>query len=164
MAYRRNNSALGDAILQDINRWSNEKQDKLNKAAKKIQDQMFRELSEGDATPVRNYPHNNGTVMRIVVHRGGGVKKAVREKAEHQPGDIKAGWAKVTFKQKNGARIFGVRNKAYPKLIHLINFDHDVVSWGEDTGKTAKGSKFVTKVQEKGQQKLDEEIKKILNE
>ena len=65
MAYRQNNAAFGDAILQDINRWSGEKQDKLNKAAKKIQDQMLTELSEGSTTPVRNYPHNNGTVMRI---------------------------------------------------------------------------------------------------
>lgn len=161
MAYH---ATLSDAILQDINKWSGEKQDKINKVAKKTQNQMLTELSQGNTTPVRNYPHNNGTVMKIIVHRGGEVKKAKRQISQHQPGAIKEGWEKVTLKQKNGKRVLGVKNKAYPQLIHLINFDHDVVSWGEDTGKTAKGSKFVTKVQEKGQQKLDEEIKKILKE
>ena len=159
-------SHLGDAILQDINRWSGQKQQEINTAARRIRNEMRPELET--VTPVRNYPHNNGVVMRITVHRIGSGKKARRAKREalpdeFQPGAMRSGWINATLKSKQGRYVVGVRNKTVPSLIHLVNFDHDLVSHGHRVG-VVHGTSFVDKVQEKGQQKFSEEAERILNE
>lgn len=161
-SWDNDNVHIGDAVLRDLKTWTDEKTEKVNKAAKKIQQEMKRQIEA--ATPVRDYPYNNGTVMRIIVHRGGNVKRAVWQQAEHQPGAMKKGWTTVTLNKNYWKKIYGVRNKAYPSLIHLVNFDHDVVSHGEKTWRVVHGTEFVTKVQKNGQDKLDAEIKKILSE
>lgn len=156
------NAGVGDAILQDIQKWSGEKQKEINAAAKNIRNQMRRKLE--DTTPVQDYPHNNGVVKRIVVHRRGRIP-AVKENApaHRQPGAMKAGWVNATLKNKQGRYIIGVRNEALPTVVHLVNFDHDVYSHRKFTGKVFKGTEFVDKVQEWGQEQLDREIQNILN-
>ena len=154
---------LGDAILQDISKWSGEKQEKITEAAKKIRNEMKSELRK--VTPVRDYPHNNGVVMRIIVHRGGQVRKAKKEKApdNRQPGSMRSGWANVNLKNKSGQTVFAVRNKNNPYIVHLVNSGHKLKSHNKSAG-FVQGNRFVDKVQKNGQDKLDAEIKKILSE
>lgn len=159
-------SHIGDAILQDISKWTGEKEKQIQTAARKIRNEMRTELET--VTPVRNYPHNNGVVMRITVHRIGSGKKAQRAEREaaseaYQPGAMRAGWINATLRNKEGRYIIGVRNKTVPMLIHLVNFDHDLVTHGKRKG-VVHGIRFVTKVQDEGQKKLEEEIKKIIEE
>lgn len=169
-------SHVGDAILQDISKWTGEKEKQIQTAARKIRNEMRTDLEKeldkkspnGTGTPVRNYPHNNGVVMRITVHRIGSGKKAQNAKREaapeaYQPGAMRAGWVNAALRNKEGRYIIGVRNKTVPMLIHLVNFDHDLVTHGKRKG-VVHGIRFVTKVQDKGREKLDEEIKKILDE
>lgn len=159
-------SHIGDAISQDISKWTGEKEKQVQTAARKIRNDMRTELEK--VTPVRNYPYNNGVVRRIVVRRIGSGKKAqkaIRENAPdaYQPGAMRAGWINATLKNKDGRYVIGVRNKTVPMLIHLVNFDHDLVTHGKRKG-VVHGIRFVTKVQDEGQKKLGEEIQKILDE
>lgn len=84
----------------------------------------------------------------------------VRENTPVRTGAMKRGWVNYTF-TKNGSRIFAVRNRAAPKLVHIVNFTHAHFSHGKRTG-TAAGTGFVNEAQEKGIRKLDEKIKDIL--
>ena len=84
----------------------------------------------------------------------------VTDNSPVRKGTLKRGWVNYTS-QKDGNKIFAVRNKAAPKLVHLVNFSHEHFSHGKRTG-TVTGTKFVTKAQEQGMRKLDTEIKKIL--
>lgn len=156
------NAHVGDAILQDIEKWSGEKQKEINNAAKNIRNQMRRKLE--DITPVQDYPHNNGVVKRIVVRRRGKIP-AIKENAsaDRQPGAMKGGWVNATLKNKQGRYIIGVRNVALPTVVHLVNFDHDVYSHKKFTGVVYHGTGFVDKVSEWGQEQLDREIQNILN-
>ena len=155
-------SHIGDAILQDVQKWSGAKQNEINSAARKIRNQMKAKLDE--TTPVQDYPYNNGVVMRIVVHRRKNIP-AVKEvaSADRQPGAMKSGWANATLKNAEGRYVIGVRNKTLPTVVHLVNFDHDVFSHKRFTGTVYHGSGFVDKVQDWGQEELDKEIKKILD-
>ena len=155
-------SHIGDAILQDIQKWSGEKQEEINSAARKIRNQMKSKLEE--TTPVQDYPYNNGVVMQITVHRHGDTP-AVKEPAPayRQPGAMAKGWTNATLKNKSGRFVIGVRNKNLPTVVHLVNFDHDVFSHKRFTGTVYHGTGFVDKVQDWGQEELDKEIKQILD-
>ncbi len=154
------NEHLCDAILGDIKKWTGEKQKEIEKSARKIQNQIKQKLEE--TTPVENYPYNNGVKMEIVVQRRKKIK-AIKAHAERQPGLMKSGWTKATLKNKDKKYVIGVRNKAVPSLVHLVNFDHRVVAHKKDTGVMYHGSHFVDKVQEWGQKEFEKEIEKILN-
>ncbi len=160
----RYSAEIGNEITRDIEKWTTENVKKIETEAKKIQKQMKKKLEE--ATPIRNYPYNGGTVMKIVVSRRKNAK-AIKEPAEHQPGTFKkTGWSSVTLKEKfarnNSVQFtYGVRKKVFPTLVHLLNFDHDVVAHGERTGVVVHGSRFVSDVQEWGRKELEKKIKEI---
>ncbi len=154
-------SNLGTAILQDIQRWDWRKEDEIFAAAERIQSDMKIELEE--ASPIRRYPWNNGEVMRIMQHRNAETPKAEKIKLDKdQPGHFARGWRECELKNVQHRRVLGVRNKDW-SLPHLLNFDHRHMSHRIYVG-DIKGSHFIEKIQEKGQKRLDEEIKRIFEE
>lgn len=152
------------ALIDHYLHWTQEKEKKIENAAKKIQTKMLNELPI--VTPVRHYPYNGGVVRHITANRVGNAP-AKRENApdNEQPGAMKAGWVKatVTLGGISGKRIYAVRNKNQPSVVHLINFDRNHYSHGKITGKIP-GNNFVTTVQENAQKELDREITRIMEE
>lgn len=152
-----------DALIEHYLRWSEEKEKKIENAAKVLQTKMLNELPA--VTPVRHYPHNGGIVKHITANRSGN-SPAQREVAPdyEQPGAMKAGWVKATVKLgKNGNRVYAVRNKNLPSVVQLLNFKRDHYSHGKITGELP-GNNFVTTVQENAQKELDREITRIMEE
>lgn len=84
----------------------------------------------------------------------------VRDNTPVRTGTMKRGWVNQTY-TKDGNKVFAVRNKAAPKLVHIVNFTHAHFSHGKRTG-SAAGTEFVNEAQEQGIRKLDEKIKDIL--
>lgn len=79
-------------------------------------------------------------------------------------GKMKSGWAKATV-YLGGKKVYAVRNKARPTVVHLLNFDRRHYSHGKPSrAGTLQGSGFVDKVQEEANAKLNSEIKKIFEE
>lgn len=157
------NSSTDEALIEHYIRWNREKEQKIENAAKELQGQMLRELP--GVTPVRHYPHNGGVVRHITANRAGN-SPAKREDAPEydQPGAMRAGWVKATVTLgRNGNRVYAVRNKALPSVVHLLNFKRDHYSHGKITGELP-GNNFVTNVQEKAQQELDRKITRIMEE
>lgn len=157
---------IGKEITRDMEKWTRENVGEVETAAKKIQHQMKRKLDE--VSPVRDYPYNNGTVMKIIVFRSKNNKKAIKKPAEHQPGTFKkTGWLNVKLKENfrapNGSVrfIYAVRKKDFPTMVHLLNFDHDLIAHGKRTGVVVHGSSFVSDVQKWGVNELDKKIKEV---
>ncbi len=152
------------ALIDHYLHWTQEKEKKIENAAKTIQTRMLNELPI--VTPVRRYPYNGGIVRHITANRVGNTS-ARRENtpANEQPGAMKAGWIKatVTLGVDGRKRVYAVRNKNLPSVVHLINFKRDHYSHGKITGEIP-GNDFVTNVQKKAQEDLDKEITRIMEE
>lgn len=140
-------------------RWTKEKTNAVIAEAKEVQSEMARELP--NVTPVRVYPTKTGVVNHITAHRYKG-KPAVRVRApdKEQPGAMKGGWVKATV-MLGGNKVYAVRNKAQPTVVHLVNFPTDHFSHGKRTGIWTGGKQFVSKVQEKGMDELQKRIEKV---
>ena len=126
---------LSDEIMRDISKYTADTEKEILSAASKIQKEMLSQVT--DNSPVRKSFYG-----------------------KNPPGTLQRGWVNYTSK-KDDAKIFAVRNKAAPKLVHLVNFSHEHFSHGRRAG-TVTGTRFVTKAQEQGVKRLDDEIKKML--
>ncbi|MCM1524128.1 MAG: hypothetical protein NC120_06680 [Ruminococcus sp.] len=153
-----------EALIEHYIRWSREKEQKIENAAKKHQRLMRDELI--NISPVRHYPHNGGIVRHITANRIGNIpaKRQIAPEYE-QPGTLRSSWIKstVSLSFSSGKMVYAVRNKNLPSVIHLLNFERDHYSHGKMTGELY-GSYFVTSVQERAQEALDIEIAEIMEE
>ena len=154
---------LGEQLMDSLTRYTHDKENEIAKAAAEIQKEMLNEITS--TSPVLQYNHNGGVRRRNVSRRQKNSPTKWGSWGERfQPGRVRTGWVKSTFKPKaeNKEKIYAVRNKNTPQLIHLLNFDHDHKSHGEETGRVVHGTQFVTKVQDKGIEKFGKEIEDIL--
>ena len=126
---------LSDEIMRDISKYTSDTEKELLSAASKIQKEMLSQVT--DNSPVRKSAYG-----------------------KNPPGTLRRGWVNYSY-TKDEKKIFAVRNRAAPKLVHIVNFTHAHYSHGKRTG-TVTGTQFVTKAQEQGVKRLDDEIKKIL--
>lgn len=149
----------GRAMLDEISQYFGDCTDKLKKAAKYYQTQMLKEIKE--QSPVKK----GGTVNRIIVHRSAQVPHAVRVVAgkEKQPGYFKQGWKRITWDHGDDIFGVGVRNKNMPMVVHLLNFDHDIVAHGWRKRNAYKGTGFISDIQRKYQDELSDKIEEILD-
>lgn len=156
---------LGEQLMDSLTRYTTEKEKEINKAALSIQKEMLSEVTA--ASPVLDHDHNNGVRRRLVVRRSKNAPAKWGSWDERfAPGRLRAGWIKSTMSPKGKQKIYAVRNKAVPNLVHLVNFKHDHFAHGHFTGEI-NGNKtdpeFVTKVQNEGIEKFGKEIENILS-
>lgn len=157
---------LGEQLMDSLTRYTTEKEKEINKAALSIQKEMLSEVVEH--SPELKYKYNNGTRRQIIVHR---MKKTPAKwgswEGKFSPGKLRAGWIKSTMKPKSkNQKVYAVRNKALPNLVHLVNFKHAHYAHGIYTGDingNVRSPEFVTKVQDKGIERFGKEIENILN-
>lgn len=150
-----------DTLIEHYTLWSRDKTQRLENEAKQLQNKMAAELPP--QTPVQKYNSRSGVVNHITVNRVGN-NPAVRVTAPdyEQPGAMRQGWQKATVKLgKNGQKVYAVRNKALPTIVHLINFDRDFFSHGQ-IKKRLSGSFFVTNIQDTAAEELKEKIRQIM--
>ena len=155
---------LGEQLMDSLTRYTTEKEKEIHKAALSIQKEMLSEVVEH--SPELKYKYNNGTRRQIIVHR---MKKTPAKWGSwgerFTPGKLRSGWIKSTQSPKGKQKIYAVRNKAVPNLVHLVNFKHDNFVHGHFTGEingNKKNPEFVTKVQNEGIEKFGKEIENIL--
>ena len=151
--------SLADEMMKDINRWRADTDNKIQTAAKKLQDEMYTEIES--ESPKREYPWNGGVRMEITSYN-----PLRKRQANHQPGDFNKGWVKSEVTLRNVGKVYAVRNKKYPQLTHLVNFKHVHKTWGRATGEIEGNQAhpdFVTEAQDKAAEKLKREIERILN-
>ena len=155
---------LGEQLMDSLTRYTTEKEKEIHKAALSIQKEMLSEVVS--RSPELDYTHNNGVRRRIVVRRMGKTPAKWGSWGERfSPGRLRAGWIKSTQSPKGKQKIYAVRNKAVPNLVHLVNFKHDNFVHGHFTGEingNKKNPEFVTKAQDKGIERFGKEIEKIL--
>ena len=157
---------LGEQLMDSLTHYTTEKEKEIHQAALSIQKEMLSEVVS--RSPELDYTHNNGVRRRIVVRRMGKTPAKWGSWGERfSPGRLRAGWIKSTMKPKSkNQKIYAVRNKAVPNLVHLVNFSHSNFVHGKYTGEI-KGNinnpEFVTEVQNKGIEKFGKEIENILN-
>ena len=156
---------LGEQLMDSLTRYTTEKEKEINKAALSIQKDMLNEVIAN--SPKQDYQHNGGVRRRLIVRRMGKTPaKWGSWEDRFSPGKLRAGWIKSTMKPKaKNQKIFAVRNKALPHLVHLVNFRHAHYAHGIYTGDingNEKNPEFVTKVQDKGIERFGKEIENIL--
>ena len=156
---------LGEQLMDSLTQYTTEKEKEINKAALNIQKDMLNEVIS--QSPVQDYQHNGGVRRRLIVRRMGKTPaKWGSWEDRFSPGKLRAGWIKSTMKPKaKNQKIFAVRNKALPHLVHLVNFKHAHYAHGIYTGEingNEKNPEFVTKVQDKGIERFGKEIENII--
>lgn len=134
--------SVGDNILRDIRRYSEEILRKIDQAGQELNAEMLREVRAD--TPV-----GAGT-------QSGHLKQGWRKKAYGATG------RKVASREYSGA-VYVVRNVNKPTLTHLLNFPHRIVIHGRDTGRMAAPVMHIPDIRNRYQQRLNEKIERILN-
>lgn len=175
---------MTDDILTSILDYSQAIVDESHDIANDIQKQMLNKITR--ITPVRDYSTHTQEVSRIIVHRHEpDVPMAVRERKadKYQPGTTKDSWRRLTTsslgkaeysiahsrvgyttREKSQTRtIYAIRNVTRWSIIHLLNFKHDTVAHEVRYLESAKGSNFVTDVQNWGRQELDRRLKEYFD-
>ena len=157
---------LGEQLMDSLTRYTTEKEKEINKAALSIQKEMLNEVVS--RSPVQDYDHNGGVRRRLIVRRSkNSPAKWDSWGNKFEPGKLRAGWVKATMTpKKKDQKIYAVRNKAVPNLVHLVNFKHDHFAHGHyinEINGNRNNPEFVTKVQNEGIEKFGNEIEKILS-
>lgn len=158
---------LGEQLMDSLTRYTTEKEKEINKAALSIQKEMLSEVTE--ASPVLDYQHSGGVRRKLVVRRMGKTPaKWGSWDDRFSPGKLRAGWIKTNLKPKKKVKqkIYAVRNKDVPTLVHLVNFKHDHFAHGHyinEINGNRNNPEFVTKVQNEGIEKFGKEIENILS-
>ncbi|MBR4544317.1 MAG: hypothetical protein IKO53_08950 [Lachnospiraceae bacterium] len=142
-------------LANEIGIYTQEVAQRADKAAKKVRNEMRKELL-GSITPYREYDLT------------GSGDRVAREIAETK-GHLRDGWVSGTIKSKKKGSIilkqdsmyYAVRSKNKPALVHLLNFPHRIVLWGRPTNRKTNPKPFVDEVSEKGYQELEKELEKI---
>lgn len=160
------NKPLGEQLMDSLTRYTTEKEKEINKAALSIQKDMLNEVIS--QSPMQNYQHNGGVRRKLVVRRMGKIPAKWGSWGDRfSPGKLRAGWIKSTMKpKKKDQKIYAVRNKAVPNLVHLVNFRHDHFAHGHyinEINGNRNNPEFVTKVQNEGIEKFGKEIENILS-
>lgn len=152
---------LAERVIRDMSQYSDEVVKKSREAAKAVRNQM-KPMVE-NKSPVRHYSTHTQTVSRIIVHRGPGVPKAVKQVKEekYQPGYFKRGWAYGNIRLRDGREIYGVRNRNMPTVTHLLNFDHALFAHRKLVGKV-EGTSLVDDVQDWGARELERRLSEFL--
>ena len=152
-------------IYKSMVTYTQEVRAKAEQAAKEIQKEMKAKLLNGETTPKRAYPtkaHDTGVVMEITRNRIGNTPAVhTKKKDSCQPGMMRKGWVVKDLKIKDNSIIYGVRNKNMPTVVHLVNFDHELITHGAVRG-TVHGTGFVDEVSEWGRNELDRELDEFL--
>lgn len=141
-------------LANEFGLYTQEVAQKADKAAKKIRNEMRKEIIP--VTPYRDYTQT------------GPEDRVARENAEKH-GHLRDGWISGTIKsRKKGSVIlkqdsmyYAVRSKNKPALVHLLNFPRKIVLWGRPTNRKTNPKPFVDEVSEKGYQELEKELEKI---
>lgn len=156
---------LGEQLMDSLTRYTTEKEKEINTAAVKIQREMLTQVTA--RSPVQDHDHNNGVRRRLVVRRSKNAPAKWGSWDERfAPGKLRAGWIKSTMSPKGKQKIYAVRNKAVPNLVHLVNFKHDHFAHGHyinEINGNRNNPEFVTKVQNEGIEKFGKEIENILS-
>ena len=148
-------NGIGEQIRRDLDRYSDDVKNEIRKAMRNIQRDMVSDITA--TTPIRPYPWNNGVIRERLAGR-------IRVKApdNEQPGAMKSSWVTATLKNTDTRYVIGVRNKARPHVVHLVNFGHDMYTHNYRIVGRVQGKPFVDEVQERAMQRLDTEITRIL--
>lgn len=134
---------IGEQIIKDMQKWSAEKDKQVDKAMSEIQKNMKLNLEFQ-----RSKREEEQSTYPLRKHKT-------------EPGTMRQSWGNVTLtKMVKNTKIKGVRNKALPTVVHLVNFGHTVKSHGRSVGE-AEGNNFVTDVQEWGNKEFLKKIKEI---
>lgn len=176
-------NSIVDDMIRDMTAYTEEVKENAHRIAKNIRNRdMVQKLT--DLSPVRNYSTHTQVVSEIIVHRNkeyrnidgrymntGGdeysalsglkiAKKAIhKEKGEqYQPGYFKKGWVKHDLHSRDRYKtIYGVRNKNIPTVVHLLNYDHELITHNKHRG-VVHGTGFVDNVSDEAMQKFDSEF------
>ena len=135
--------ALSDEMLKDIKLFSLTTIEDCEKIAKEVQKQMKRDIKP--VTPVGTGLNSKGEDV----------------------GHLRDSWVLGTLKAKKSGssilnvdgKLYGVRSKTKPMLVHLVNFPHRIFVRGVDTGKKTNPVPFVDNVSAKGAEELDRRLK-----
>lgn len=128
-------------ILPDIKKYNAENLKKIDEAALRLQKEML-EAVKAD-TPVNE--ENEG--------------EHLKDQWEAKP--YGATGRKVGSTQYNGA-VYSVRAKKKYQIVHLLNFPHRIIAWGNDTERTSTPVMFMPMIRDEYQEKLNKEIERIL--
>lgn len=139
--------SLSDEMYNDILKYTDKVKSDCDKIAKDVQKQMLAQIPS--ETPVGEYGINDK-----------------RRQREH----MRDGWVKSTMKlKKSDGRLYAVRNRTKPSVVHLVNFPHRITAieyqgstaapllYRTEKGKT-QGDPFVDRVQDKGTEELDRRL------
>lgn len=122
--------SIVEQMARDMNIWSEQQKRDVDQIAKEVQSQMRQRVKD-------NTPTGPG-----------------------KDGHLKSGWTKKDFvlRQRAGAKIYGVRSRNKPMIVHLVNFPHRIVVHGHDTGRKTQGDPFVDQAEAWGQAELDRRL------
>lgn len=138
---------IADVLIRSIKSYTDDKLTEIDKAVKKHVGEAKRKI-ENDS-PVGKAPRSG--VRRT---KSGAVK------ADNlQPGSYKKGWISVVKKYETRTQGY-VRNKTNYQLVHLLENGHI----NKKNGSWVKGYPHVVDAQNEAREKLNEEIKEILEE
>lgn len=138
---------IPEKLTESIKKYTDEKVKKIDKAVKKYTDEAEEEIIED--SPVGKAPRSG-----VRQTRSGAVK------ADNlQPGSYKKGWISVVKKYETRTQGY-VRNKTNYQLVHLLENGHI----NKKNGSWVKGYPHVVDAQNEAREKLNEEIKEILEE
>lgn len=153
--------SLAEELDKDLRKYSDEIVSDCDRIAKDVQAQMLNTIPS--RTPVGYYGTRDNKKNRINAEKG----------------HLSEGWVRGYITLKNDAgKLYGVRSKNKPHLVHLVNFPHRIVAmaYGDnssgtatfkhvaanvyrtDTGKMTAGNPFVDKVQDEGVAELDRRL------
>lgn len=134
--------SMGEDMLRDIAMYAQSTVEDCQNIAKEVQEKM-----KTDIAPVT--PVGKGD-------RGG---------------HLRDGWTAATIRLRNSSavtvgsstvnldsKLYAVRNRKKPQLVHLVNFPHRIVVHGQDTGRKTAGNPFVDRISEEGQRELDRRL------
>ena len=135
--------SIGEEIARDIAKYAMTTIEDCEEIAKDVQEKM-----KSDIVPV------------TPVGRG------------DRKGHLKDGWTAATVRIGDHTatsilnssainldrKLYAVRNRKKPQLVHLVNFPHRIVVHGQDTGRMTAGNPFVDRISEEGQRELDRRL------
>lgn len=153
--------SIAEELDKDLRAYSEQIKSDCDRIAKEVQAKMLAEIPS--RTPVGDYGTHDNKKNRI----------------NESVGHLRDGWAKGDIVLRNsGGKLYGVRSKNKPQLVHLVNFPHKIVAmaYGDnsrgtatfrhvatdlyrtDTGKMTKGDPFVDEVQDEGAEELERRL------
>ncbi|MCM1579097.1 MAG: hypothetical protein NC078_09905 [Ruminococcus sp.] len=132
-------SGMTDTIMKDMRNWGAKVNDLTASVLREVQNEMLADV-------IAMSPYNE-----------------YETKETKKVGHMRIGWVKDEMKPKKHKKMFIVRSRNKPTVIHLVSFPHAHFSHRRATGTVTKEDSFIAAAQLKANEELQRRLDEKLN-